>query len=486
MPNAQTIKVLVIDDDEDDFFIIQDLLKQLGPNRFSVDWAPNFDKGFEQICEKGHHIYLIDHLLGSETGLTLIAKAIQEGCRGPMVLLTGVGNRDLDIQAIHVGADDYLPKSLLSTEILERTIRHAMERFSQRIEIEAERQKYKQLFDQSNDPIYVTNSQWIGQDANDAFFTLFGISRDEFGSWSLEKLFAKKGDYLTFIENSCDGQVYAPGVPVELRSKDGRHISALIASAPVKSGESVEIIAHQVTFHDITRLKNMEDELQVIEKINLTGRMIRNIAHDVRNPLTNINLAIDQLKMDLGDDNPDVEIYLDIVNRNSARINALITTLLNNTRTAQASLELESVESVLLEALDHCSDRFQLKSIDLETKGLDSDNKILLDREKLQIAFTNIITNAIEAMETQRSPKLSLECRKTNQHVEIRITDNGKGMSPETLEKLFDPFYTARPGGLGLGMTAVKQLISLHNGEIHVESILNEGSTFAIHLPLAS
>lgn len=479
MIQDKTCHILVIDDDEDDFFYLKDLLRSLGTKLYELEWAPNFDTGYQKMLEKRHQIYLIDHLLGSGTGLELIKKA--QGILAPKILLTGMGNRDLDIIAIRSGADDYLPKAQLNTEILERTIRHALERFEQRTIIEREQLKFKTLFDQSTDPIFITDRNRVVIDANEAFCRLFGLENGSIGEFRLGETFCHISDYRTFVEGSRDSG-YSSVQSIQMKSGSGELIDALISSSPLYNSVDGSLEAYQGIIHDITRLKKMENDLQMIEKINLTGRMIRTIAHDIRNPLTNISLAAEQLKGELTGENQDLTLFTDIIGRNSVRINQLISTLLNNTKSTQIELKETPVQSVILEALALCADRIQLKNIRLTTFGLEDQTLMKLDRDKLQIAFTNILTNAIEAMEMSKEPSLDISCEHRNENVVIRIKDTGKGMEAETLSKLFDPFFTNRPGGLGLGMTAVQQIVQQHNGSIRIESTPGIGSSFEITL----
>lgn len=480
---SKPCNILVIDDDEDDFFIIKDFLQLLGPNLFELEWAPNFDIGYQLMLEKRHQIYLIDNLLGSGTGLELIKKA--SGIAAPKILLTGMGNRDLDIIAIRSGADDYLPKSQLTTETLERTIRHALERFEQRATIVREKRKFETLFDQSTDPIFITSNDRKLVDANPSFCQLFEIEPAQLENLTLREIFNDQEDYNHFVTES-EVQRFSSTTSIQLKSLHGQFIDALISSSPLFGVEQDEPVAYQGTIHDISRLKKIEAELQLMEKINLTGRMIRTIAHDIRNPLTNITLASEQLRNDIGPGNEDAQLYTDIINRNSARINQLISSLLNNTRSTQPDLELLPVEIVVLDAIETCADRIQLKNIKLATIGLDGQTKAHIDKDKLKTAIANILTNAIEAMEATKLPVLTITSSKKKEVVVVTITDNGKGMTSDTLSHLFDPFYTNRPGGMGLGMTAVQQIVQQHDGSITVQSSPGKGSSFEIQLPIKS
>ncbi|HYG17103.1 MAG TPA: ATP-binding protein [Bacteroidia bacterium] len=474
-------KILVIDDDEGDFFLIKDYLGDLGDD-YIIEWAPSYEKGVELISEQKHHIYLIDHLLGEGTGLDLIVYATYRGCKLPMVLLTGVGNRELDIKALRAGADDFLPKTMLNTEMLERTIRHALQRYDQHLLYEQEQARFKTLFEQSIDPIYLTDAGWNFKEANKSFLRLFGISPFDLQKKKLADIFKDEKEFEVFIHrNAKDG--FVQNHPVQLLVKENESINALISSSPMLNYQG-EVTGYQGMIHDITQLKKAEQELMLADQISLTGRMARMIAHEVRNPLTNITLAADQLQDELASNAISDDMYVDMIKRNSTRINNLINDLLNSTKLAMPTFEPSCIEDVLKEAIKLCSDRITLKNITINQLGLDGRTMLEIDGEKLKIAFVNIITNAIEAMEEMPKPTLAVECKTGENTFEIKISDNGKGMDEDTLKNIFKAFYTARKGGMGLGMTAVQNIILQHKGDIRVESAPGTGTAFFFSLPL--
>ncbi|HEV8580424.1 MAG TPA: EAL domain-containing protein [Thermoanaerobaculia bacterium] len=122
------VKVLLIDDDEDDHVLTRDLLAEIGRDRFRLDWAPRFEAGLAAIRRQAHDVYLLDYHLGEHNGVELLRQALAEGCRAPIIMLTGLGDRDVDLEAMKAGAADYLSKRSLDARLLERAIRYALER----------------------------------------------------------------------------------------------------------------------------------------------------------------------------------------------------------------------------------------------------------------------------------------------------------------------------------------------------------------------
>jgi len=179
----------------------------------------------------------------------------------------------------------------------------------------------------------------------------------------------------------------------------------------------------------------------------------------------------------------DTTLYLDIMERNCHRINHLVTELLQSTRMSELNMLPLGLNMLVEKALHLADDRLQLSNVNVVKEMCDPDCMILADEDKILIAFLNIIINGIEAMKAGEG-KLTINTWKDAEKVFIRITDNGSGISPQNLAKLFEPFFTNKTKGTGLGLTATQNIILQHKGTIAVDSILGEGTTFLISFPI--
>src|SRR5690606_30809494 len=206
------------------------------------------------------------------------------------------------------------------------------------------------------------------------------------------------------------------------------------------------------------------------------------IAHEVRNPLTNILLAVSQFKQEPpgSEDSP---LYTDIIERNCIRINQLITELLHSTRMIELHMQPHGVNELTEKALGLAQDRLQLHEVKVEKRLVDPDIVVPADAEKVEIALLNIIINAIEAMSPGKG-ELNICTARQNGKALIQISDNGIGIPEEMRTKLFDPFFTNKRKGSGLGLTSTQNIIINHKGNIHVDSEPGKGTTFSIMLPV--
>jgi signal transduction histidine kinase len=221
-------------------------------------------------------------------------------------------------------------------------------------------------------------------------------------------------------------------------------------------------------------------ELRSLERFTSTGRIARVIAHEIRNPLTNIDLSAAHLENNLLSEE-DKKSFLDIIARNSKRINELISQLLSATKFSDLKYEEILANDLLDDSLAEAIDRAQLNHIRIVKKY--DPKKILLnvDRSRMKIALLNIVVNAMEAF-TASGGQIDVETISQNDHCVIIIRDNGKGMNSETLAKVFDPYFTSKSQGNGLGMTNTQNIILNHKGKIEVFSEEGKGTTFIITL----
>jgi PAS domain S-box-containing protein len=478
----QPIKVLLIEDDEDDVLLAKEYLSDSEDFKFEMEWISETDKAREKMTENAHDVILVDYRLGSETGLDLIKYAQENGVLTPCILLTGQGDLKVDIDASKYGAADYLVKTDLDASMLERSIRYALTQSKVIRELDEKEKKYRSLFERSIDPIFLANIDFKILDINESFTNFFGYSGKESLSLSLSQIFVDENDYNYLrAELKADDQV--KDFEVVLVNNRGEKKICMINCVFIPDQTS-DFCCYQGIIYDLTLRKKAEKDMLVAERLSMTGKLARTIAHEVRNPLTNLNLALEHLRDEMPKDNEAVQLYSEIIERNAKRIDTLITEMLNSSKPKELNLELVDVTDILNETIVLASDSLNLKQMKLQKSYVQNLPRILVDREKLKIAFLNIIVNAIEAME-QGKGELTVDVKLKQSSIVVTISDNGKGIPAEDLEKLFDPFFTEKQGGMGLGLTSTKNIISSHNASIEVESTVKVGTSFIIYFKLA-
>lgn len=473
MPNSPT-RILIIEDDQDDFLIIQASINDIPDKQFRIDWCYDYNDALRRISQAAYDIYFVDYLLGERTGLELLHDVQSIGCEEPLILLTGIGSRDVDVQAMASGAVDFLVKSEINTEKLERSIRYALDRSAYLKALKANERKFRSMFERSKDAVFLTGEDLVFRDVNNATCELFKYSKEELLRMSLYDLFARR-DAAQKLRDALamSGEVEDLEVELLTRNRERRNCILSISWETYPSGEKYI----QGIIHDITNLKRIERATFQIEKLRSTATLLRTLAHEVRNPLTNINLSVEQLKPEVT--GGDSTIYLDIIARNCGRIDSLISELLDLSRPAEISLQRAGLQDIVNATLAAASDRISLKNIKLELAYPEQPAFVMADREKLKIALLNILINAVEAVPAQ-SGIITISIRKDGGHYRMNINDNGTGIPEENLSRIFEPYFTSKTNGFGLGLAATWNILQSHRAGIDVSSQLGEGTSFLL------
>jgi len=256
--------------------------------------------------------------------------------------------------------------------------------------------------------------------------------------------------------------------------------------------------AHIIIFQDLTKLHSMEEQLRRAEKMKALGEISVGIAHEVRNPLASMSGSIQMLSEQLrltGEDRSLMEIVL----REAKRLNELITDFLLFARPARQERKLINLAEILKDNIRLFTNSCEANGITIR-EGIDKNIPVAGDVRQLSQVFWNIFLNSAHAMSdrggeirvtssiTEKSVLSGEEVQGSvsTPFVSIKVADCGKGMDETEISRIFDPFYTTRPEGTGLGLAMAYSIIQSHGGAITVSSTLGKGSEFTITLPVTA
>jgi PAS domain S-box-containing protein len=476
--NHDVLRILVVEDDEDDFLIINDYLKKLRNWTCEVKWIYRYEEATEELVRNNYTLCFSDYRLGAKNGIDLIRDIQSKGCHTPVILLTGRGNYEIDIEATRAGAFDYLIKADLDLDKLERTIRYTLERINNLQKLRDSERKYRSIFEKSKDIVFLASADMEIFNVNLAVNDILEVSEEQCLGKKLTDFFhlpLQVDQFLQLLSN--EGEV--ENFEVELVTSK-RMLKTCLISA------SMEIAGNEETYvqgiiHDITSLKRAEAATLQAEKLAASGRFIRTLAHEVRNPLNNINLSIENL-LDHVKDEDDL-MYLDIIQRNGKRINDLITELLQSSRPADMNVEPVPLDDMLQNVIAAVNDRLMLRKIQLDYIPPGKEVVLKVDAGKLEMAILNILINAIEAVKDEEG-KITIKADTRSKQLTLSIIDNGCGISAENKSRLFEPYFTSKRNGMGLGLATTLNIIRSHNAEIEVESEVGNGTTFRLQFLL--
>jgi PAS domain S-box-containing protein len=313
---------------------------------------------------------------------------------------------------------------------------------------------------------------------NLAMSELLGYTHEELLNQSLYDLIegdALRNEIHEAIES--EGEVDDIEIVIVDQVKEKKVCILSLTSQYENSGDEGDL---QGIIHDITNLKRAEKITLQAEKLAATGRLVRTLAHEVRNPLSNIQMSVEQIEN--SEIIPDNKIFLEIIQRNSKRINDLITELLDSSRPTEMRYAPVALQKIVDETLKVAYDRLMLKQIQVSVQYPAEQWIIQADEDKLKIAFLNIIINATEAI-TSTEGKIIIEFSQLGNFYRVQIKDNGCGISPENVARLFEPYFTSKRNGMGLGLASTLNILQAHKGVIDVKSQVDVGTTFFITFP---
>jgi PAS domain S-box-containing protein len=250
-------------------------------------------------------------------------------------------------------------------------------------------------------------------------------------------------------------------------------------------------------FKDLTRVEQLEERERLRDRLAALGEMAAAIAHEVKNPLAGIEVMAGLLKRQLATNEDALSILNDII-KEAKMANAIVIEVLDFVRPIRLQVEHITLAGVVRDAISMAESHVSRGAIDVETSLPNDLPFIQGDPHQLRQIFTNLLTNAFEAMEgkgqvTISATQLPAEDEeavgsgvKAAPMVQVEVADNGPGVTPEVMDKMFSPFFTTKPRGSGLGLAIVRKIVDAHDGRIDVSGRPDGGVRFRVTLPVTA
>ena len=229
-------------------------------------------------------------------------------------------------------------------------------------------------------------------------------------------------------------------------------------------------------------LQKIQDEIVQTEKMSTLGYISAGMAHEIRNPLNSIGLYAQLLKGDL--DDPERFEFLEKIEMEVRRIDGILRKLMDAVKRPRYNLQQVSIPVVIDSLLELFQSRAKMHGIRIEREFRATPPHILADLTEVEQIFSNLFANSIDEMTDGGLLTIVLEQKENMVHIDV--TDTGKGIPHEDLQRIFDPFFTTKSSGTGLGLSVVLRIIRTYNGKIEVKSEAGKGTTFSVSLPLLS
>lgn len=268
----------------------------------------------------------------------------------------------------------------------------------------------------------------------------------------------------------------------ELKTQGGVRRVGVSVQGIQENGEQMGAL---VTLRDLDSLESINTQLQVSERLAALGRITAGVAHEVKNPLNSMRLWLENLKESLPpDQDPEAQQAVQVLDKEIDRLDAVVKRFLDFTRPVELKLEATDLADLLRDVMRVAQPQMQKAGVDVEELLGNGVPEVWADRDLLKQAVLNLVLNAGEAMAS--GGELRVELSRRGEMAEITVADTGKGIPVENQQKIFQLFFTTRPGGSGIGLATTFRIVQLHNGSIDFHSETGHGTTFRIELPLAA
>jgi len=279
-----------------------------------------------------------------------------------------------------------------------------------------------------------------------------------------------------------EGDVLEPvaAAEVELNGAGGAQRVGLSVQVITEGGTPMGSL---VTLRDLESLERITTQLQVSERLAALGRVTAGVAHEVKNPLNSMRLWLENLKESLPGDPEMSQQAVKVLDSEIDRLDGVVKRFLDFTRPVELHLEETNLAELLGEIVAMARPQLESARVEAATELPGDVPPVNVDRQLLTQAVLNLVLNAIEVM--PNGGRLRVALARRGEMAEVSVADTGTGIAPEHRARIFQLFFTTRPGGSGIGLAGTFRIVQLHNGSIDFESEVGRGTTFRIELPLA-
>jgi len=496
-------KLLVIDDEAS----TRDLLKMsLESDGYTVFVAEDGSKGLEIFARENPPVVLTDIKMPGMDGIEVLRKVKEQSPDTEVIVITGHGEMNLAIQALHLEASDFINKPISDeglavalrraeekiwlreklkeyTEDLERVIQETNKELVKRHELE------HNIIQTSMDGIIANDRQGKIIIFNEGAERIYGYTREE----ALSKIHVTQlypEGQAKQIKKMIYGDEYGgPGrlinYSVEVLTQTGELVPILLSATIIdEKGEEVATVGH---FKDMREIKRLEDELLTSERMATVGQTTAGIAHGVKNILHGMKLGAFMIDTGFDKDKPEsLRKGWNLVRKNINRVSKMTKEMLSLASTAPPAFEVCSLNDIVEEVCESLAEEISRREISLVLELDPSLPQVTVDPDGIHTCLLNLVTNAIEAFpEDSSGGQVTVSSRDEGEAgVHLQVRDSGEGMSEELLERVLENLFTTKGArGTGLGLAITQKIVHEHGGAIQVESEPKKGSCFTIILP---
>lgn len=355
-------------------------------------------------------------------------------------------------------------------------------------------QEYEMILENIDDAVIAVDQNCIITLFNPAAQSYTGLSEKQTLGKNFSDCFSWQEALCSLLSTSLSsGRSISDHETVTLpQSSQRRERPVSITVSPIFSTAGNQLGA-VIILHDMTQVRSLEDAVRHADRLTMVGTMASGLAHEIKNPLGGIKGSAQLMQMEI-EDNPEMQEYVSLIIRETERVNRIIEELLDLAKPRKASISPVNISKLLDLQVKLQKSACHERGINFKWQLDPSIPEIPGDEDLLTRLFLNLIKNACEATpdnseiviasRIDAEYHLSLPGTKPTPMVQVRISDQGPGLSPEQRERIYTPFYTTKSGGSGLGLAISQKIVNDHGGLIHFNERPEGGTTVQVSLPL--
>lgn len=482
-----SLRILIVEDNPGDAFLVEHMLAEM-PQIDAQTWvATTLAEAQNLLEQQAFTIIFTDLDLPDSSGLETVGRLLHNHQGIPVVILSGIGARGTAIDAIRMGAQDFLEKDLISEAALDRMLAHSLERHS-----------LNQALQHSMRDLDSANLRFVNLigDLTDAVVVVDLGGEMKFVNPAAEKMFGKDAKFLIGEQFGLPVDNLAP-VEVDLVNRNGEaRIAEIRVVETAWDGEPARL----ASLRDITERKRSERSMQVAQQAaetanDMKSRFLANMSHELRTPLNSIigysEIIHEEVLGEVG--NERYRDYAGDIHRSGHHLLSLINDLLDLSKAEAGHYEIVDSEfdltTLVHDAIRLIGSQAEAKGQMLEVEAMCGDCHIVGGERQITQVLVNLLSNAVKF--TPEAGSIVVRVRPGNLgSVAIEVEDTGIGIEPDEIPRLFDaysqvgePYLKDQAQGTGLGLALSKRLMELHGGFLRIRSSPDEGTTATMVLP---
>jgi PAS domain S-box-containing protein len=489
--SSHQIHVLLIEDDPDDILLLKESLADISMGKIKLDCADRLSRGLIQLSGQSYDAILLDLNLPDSRGLDTLNTTIKRYPKIPVVVLSGLADDAITIEAVRRGAQDYLVKGEISGPLVMRVVRYAIERKQVEAVLRASEARYRTLVETSPNGITLADLEGKLLLSNQQAARLHGYAKPEaMLGIDVFKLVAPGDRRLAALNTQKTlNQSRVTNGEYTLLRRDGSQFPGEISTAVLRNTTGAPIGFISIT-RDITERKNAieaEKQLVMLEK-----EFISSVSHELRTPLLSLMEYLELLRNGKVNDAFIQKEFLTHAAVDASRILDMVDELLDFSLLEGERLTLNwqkiDLARVITNVLQSFREQANAKQVSLMSAPMDTALLADVDPSRMRRVLGKLVENAIKFSE--KDNKVLVTAKVMNGEIIINVIDEGCGISLEDSSRIFEKYSQfSQPldkdtHGMGLGLYISRQIVEAHGGTLVVSSQLGAGSTFTITIPV--